>query len=406
MRFEWGSSLKFRITAIFAVALSVAFCINWFVAIKTIHAEKAEDVEKVLRHLLVESTDEYLLSPLTPQSDLDFLYKIPHIEMLLSDSEVSRLNLFVSEHPHPLSDTLIVSSIRLPNGYYFSATSDHRKIDHSVRRYAEKLLSRFVLSLFLILVIVVWILDHYMKPLGILAGKTREWRKDTPFDLEQKEAATEIREVSSAFAALVKRLEAYRQKEAQLFKEAAHELKTPLALMRSRLDVYEANEHYEKERFVKELAHDIERLSGELKNVLFLESSDFEEPVPLDLKQVFEALVRKMEILIERKHLSVELPASMFMVSAPEKLLRKVLGALLENAITYATYKSAVQITAVASESERSVSIHNTIGNEKYLFSSKIGEKMLKRLSLEVGFGYQVIQTQTHYTIILSFPQK
>lgn len=389
---------------IFALGMAIAFSINWIVAIKTIHTEKAGDVEKVLKHLLVESTDEYLLSPLTPQSDLDFLYKIPHIEMLLSDSEVSRLDLFVSERPHPASDTLIVSSIRLPNGYYLNAASDHRKIDHAVRRYAEKLLSRFVLSLFLILVIVVWILNHYMKPLGILARKTREWRKDTPFDLEQKEAATEIREVSNAFAALVRRLEAYRQKEAQLFKEGAHELKTPLALMRSRLDVYEASEYYDKERFVKELAHDIERLTGELKNVLFLESSDFEEPVLLDLKQVAEALVRKMGILIERKKLSVELPEVMFRVSAPEKLLLKVLGALLENAITYATANSIVQIETLPSE--RSMSIRNTIGNEKYLFSSKIGEKMLKRLSLEVGFGYQITQTPTTYTITLSFPQR
>ncbi len=401
MKFEWASSLKFRITMIFALGMAIAFSINWIVAVKTIHTEKAEDVETALKHLLIESTDEYISTPLTPNSDLSFLYNIPHIEMLLNDSEVSRLQLVVTHRPYSAAEGLIVSSVPLSNGYYLSASSDHQKIDRSVQKYGEKLLIRFLFSLLLVLAVVVWVLDYYMQPLGTLARKTREWKKETPFDLEEKEAAIEIREVSAAFAALVRKLEGYRQKEAELFKEAAHELKTPLALMRSRLDVYEANEHYAKSRFIKEIGHDIERLTGELKNVLFLESSDFEEPVRTDLKPLIETLLRKMGILIERKKLCVETPEVMFPVFAPEKLLTKVLGALLENAITYATETSTLRIEA--DPGGRTVSLQNTIGNEKYLFSSKIGEKMLRRLSAEIGFGYEIVQTPTTYTITLSF---
>ena len=88
-------------------------------------------------------------------------------------------------------------------------------------------------------------------------------------------------------------MEEYRRKESELFKEAAHELKTPLALMRSRLDVYEQSNVYEKSKFIQELSHDLERLTAELKNVLFLESSDFEEAIDIDLHAMLTKLKEK-----------------------------------------------------------------------------------------------------------------
>ncbi|MFZ2891224.1 hypothetical protein, partial [Sulfuricurvum sp.] len=51
----------------------------------------------------------------------------------------------------------------------------------------------------------------------------------------------------------------------------------------------------------------------------------------------------------------------------------------------------------------REICITNTIGEEKYLFSSKIGEKILKRLSSEIGFKYTIVQNQNFYQIKLIF---
>jgi signal transduction histidine kinase len=375
--------------------------VNWFVAVKTIHAEKVEAVEKVLNHLLIESTDEYITIPLTPSSDVGFLYSIPHNEMILRDSEASRLRFVVSLYPNVTNPTLIASSIKLSNGYYLNALSNYERIGNAVYKYGEKLLIRYLSSLFIILLIIIFVLDYYMKPLAHLAQKTREWKRDNPFDLILDDATSEIRDVSTAFAALVRRLEGYRQKEGELFKEAAHELKTPLALMRSRLDVYESSDAYEKSKFTDDLGHDIERLSGELKNVLFLESSDFEEPTSIDVAEMLETIVHKMEILIVRKQLTLQLPERTFLIRASEKLVFKVLGALLENAITYAKEKTSIEVGC--DPAAHKIWIGNSVGNEKYLFSSKIGEKMLKRLSRDIGFAYDVVQETGYYRITLRF---
>jgi len=401
LRFKWAASLKFKISLIFTIGLAIAFSINLLIAVKAIHTQKEEEVEKVLTHLLVESRDEYISTLLTPSSDINFLYKIPHNVMILSDSEVNALRFVISPNPYRTNDKLIASSIKLSNNYYLNAISDHRKIDNATYKYTQRLLFRYVLSLIIILFIAIFTLDFYMKPLEVLARKTREWKNDSEFDLSLDEASSEIKEVSTAFTGLVKRLEGYRLKEAELFREAAHELKTPLALMRSRLDVYDSSNNYTKRQFIIDLGHDIERLTRELKNVLFLESSDFEEASDIEIMHMFKTLETKMGILIQRKKLMLQLPKETFRVVASEKLLFKVLGALLENAITYAKEGSTVEIGG--NPLERKLWIGNQIGNEKYLFSSKIGEKILKRLSHEIGFDYSIIHDEFYFRIELVF---
>lgn len=402
MRFKWFGSLKFKIILIFSIGLAIAFSINLLIAIKTIHVQKVEDLENVLEHLLIESTDEYIITPLTPSSDLSFLYKIPHNIMILGDSEVHSLQFTISVNPHRSNDKVIASSIKLSNGYYLNAMSDHTKIDNAIKKYSQKLLFRYVITLVIILLIVMLFLDFYMKPLELLAIKTKEWKRGSPSELVLNDASTEIKEVSTSFDGLVRRLEGYRRKEAELFKEAAHELKTPLALMRSRLDVYENSDNYDKQKFIVDLGHDIERLTSELKNVLFLESSDFEEAIKIDIISICHILEKKMEILIKRKQLTLELSEETFSVMMPEKLLIKVVSALLENAITYAQENTTIEIRCIPSL--QTLSIRNTISQEKYLFSSKIGEKMLKRLSAELGFTYKIVNDMYVYHIDIQFP--
>lgn len=401
MRVRQSGLLKIKIALLFALLIAIAFSINWEVAMETIRGEKIEDVEKVLHHILSESVDEYISEPLDSHSDLSFLYAIPHNQMILHDSEVSHLQFLISKTPYSVHQNTISASIQLRGGLYLNAISDDLKVRLSVHKYGEKLIFRYIYSLLTILLISIFLLHYYMKPLGILARKTRDWKNDDPFEFSLNSPGKEIEEVSDAFSALIRRLEGFRTKEKELFKEAAHELKTPLALMRSRLDVYESSQRYEKTKFVTDLGKDIERLTSELKNVLFLESSDFEDPVSLNINTALQNIVDKVDILAKRKKLFIQLPTQNFTVITPEKLLNKVLTALIENAMTYATENSQIDIEI--DQLSRTITIANSSGDEKYLFSSKIGHKMLLRLSEKLDFTYEITQYASRYAITLKF---
>lgn len=399
MKFSPNGSLKIKIASLFSLLIAIAFSLNWMVASQTIRGEKIDDLEKTLQHLLYESTDEYISEPLTSKSDLTFLYSIPHNQMILDNSEASHLRFLVSSAPYHGQKNEINSYIKLQNSLYLNAISDDAKLQLSVNKYSKKLLVRYLFSLLAILIISLLLLDYYMKPLSVLAQKTHDWKSGDEFALDN--SGREIEEVAAAFNTLLRRLEGYRSKEAELFKEAAHEIKTPLALMRSRLDVYENSPTYEKEKFVIDLGRDIQRLTDELKNVLFLESSDFEDPISLNINTAIQNIVHKVEILAKRKKLFIQLSKQSFFVTTPEKLLHKALMALIENAMTYATENSQIDIEI--NPKMRTIAITNETGNEKYLFSSKIGHKMLLRLSEELNFSYEITQHPSRYAITLKF---
>ncbi|MCK9371830.1 MAG: HAMP domain-containing histidine kinase [Sulfuricurvum sp.] len=401
MKARWAGSLKIKIALLFSLLIAIAFSINWKVATGTIEGEKREDLEKVLHHLLAESVDEYITVSLTEESNLSFLYSIPHNRMILHDSEASHLRFRISKKPILPRRDEISAAILLSNTLYLNAISDDHKLRSSVNKYAEKLLIRYGYSLLVILIISILFLEYFMRPLGALAHKTRNWKNGDPFAFSLDNPCTEIEEVSDAFSALIRRLEGFRAKEKALFKEAAHELKTPLALMRSRLDVYEKSEGYAKGKFVADLGHDVERLTAELKNVLFLESSDFEDPVSVDINRSLRAILKKVDILAHQKELKIHLSLRSFTVQASEKLLNKVLMALIDNAMTYAAQGSLIEI--VIDPECRTLSVINVIGEEKYLFSSKIGEKMLRRISEDLQFTYAIINEGSVYRINLTF---
>ncbi len=394
-------SLKIKIALIFSILIAIAFSLNWMVATQTMHEDKMEDLEKALHHLLNESNDEYITQPLTLKSDLTFLYLIPHNQMLVRSSEVTALRFLVTKAPYSRQKNEIAASLKLSNTLYLNAISDDTKLQHSVNKYSQKLLVRYFVSLLILLIITIVLLDYYMKPLATLAQKTHDWKSGDPFDFSLHRSTSEIDEVSTAFSTLIHRLEGYRTKEAQLFKEAAHELKTPLALMRSRLDVYENAQHYEKGKFITDLGEDIKRLTDELQNVLFLESSDFEDPTPLDLQTIFQTILHKAAILAQRKQLNITLSPHTFTLNTPEKLLTKILTALIENALTYAPENSTIEIHI--DPMHKTLSLTNKSGGEKYLFSSKIGHKMLRRLSDELQFTYTICDDEELYTITLTF---
>lgn len=397
MNFNTLNSLKVKIVLIFSLLMAVAFGLNWQVAIQTIHDEKVEDVEKVLAHLLTESKDEYIFIPLNPSSDLRFLHTIPHNILILKDSEASHVRFLVQRIPYKPNKGEVSTSLALDNGFYLNAISDHHKIDAAVAKYGEKLLVRYLLSLLVILIISFWLLHRYMRPLGGLAERTRRWKSGDPFEFSTSNAGEEIDELSRAFSALVRRLEGFRSKEKALFKEMAHELKTPIALMRARLDVYENSHEFSKEKMLGELGHDIQRLMSELKNVLFFESSDFEDPQTFQIADALNEVIAKVDILAQRRNLTIRLTPESFPLNVPRTIFLKVIRALIENALTYAKEKSdiVIEVNPLA----KTLTIVNEKGGEKYLFSSKIGQKMLDRVSREVGIGYRIEDDERWYRV-------
>lgn len=394
-------SLRGKIAIFIFVVTICAFGLNLAIAIHTLKAEKISDLRKVLSHVMWETKDEYLPSGANEKLDLSYLYEVPHNISILSDSEVESLKISITKAPYAAFDNEVAEYIRLDNGYYLNFVSLDSKINASLIKYSEKLLIKYVVFLLVVLTVSILVLRKLMTPLKDIAAKCRSYKDGDSVLVKTDTYPSEIQTVSNAFNSLVGRLEGYRKKEKELFREAAHELKTPLAIMRARLDVYEGDETYQKSKFVSEFSSDLERLSTELKNVLFFEISDFEDNEEFNMCSLILETVGRIDVLASSRRIMIEPQCETMFVDTKKKMFRKLFAALLENAVTYA--KEGSKITITLNQRERMLSIGNEKGGEKYMFSSKIGERILKRVSSELGFLYEISDTDGYYEISLRF---
>lgn len=396
MNFHLFRSLKVKISLLSSLFIAVIFTINWNLAVHTIYDDKKEDLKNILAHVLIESADEYMLPNLTLSSDVSYLQTIPHNVMILKSSEVHNLHFTLTKTPAQFSDNEIGVSARVYD-YYLNIASDTKKIDQAVSKYANQLFEQYFLTLLLFLGMSWLFMQRYLTPLSKLAKQISAWKDDDPFELSVKNGSSEIEELSFAFSNLIQRLDGFRKKEKELFKEMAHELKTPLAIMKARIDVYENNDMADKKKFISDLGNDVSRLASELKSILFFESSDFDSQTKFYVDFILTQVIEKTEILAHRRGLHVLVCADNFEVFASKKLFKKVLIVLIENALTYARENSEIKINVAAEK--KLVSISNLKNKEKFLFSSKIGHKILNRITQLMDIKFEIFQNDEIYCV-------
>lgn len=396
MNFHLLKSLKVKILVLTSLFIAVTFAINWNLAVNTIEKEKKEDLKNILAHVLVESVDEYMVFNLTLSSDVTYLQTIPHNVMILKNSEVHNLHFTLTQTPAQFSDDVIGVSTRT-HDYYLNISSDTKKIDQAVSKYANQLFEQYFITLLIFLGTSWFFLQRYLTPLSKLANQISAWKDDDPFAFSVKNVGSEIQELSFAFSNLIKRLDGFRKKEKELFKEMAHELKTPLAIMKARIDVYENDDTADKKKFISDFNNDIARLTSELKSILFFESSDFDQKTKFYVDEILTQVIAKTEILAHSRGLHLFVCADNFEVFISKKLFKKVLIVLIENALTYAKENSEIKIDVGANE--KRVSITNVKNKEKFLFSSKIGHKILNRITQEINIKFEIFENDEIYCV-------
>lgn len=396
LTYHFHRSLKVKVSLLTSLFIAVAFAINWKLAVNMIRNDKTEDLHNILHHVLIESIDEYLTANLTPNTNVTYLQTIPHNVMILKNSEVNNLRFTLTNVPQKFLPNEIGASQKAGH-YYLNIISDNKKLEQAVMKYSNQLLEQYLITLLIFLVLSWIVLQRYLTPLSKLAKQISTWKDDDTFELSVENVDSEVRELSISFSNLIQRLNGFRKKEKELFKEMAHELKTPIAIMKARIDVYENNDSIDKDHFIHDLNNDITRLTSELKNILFFESSDFDLATKFHIEEVLSLVIEKMEILAKSRGLHLFLCAENFEIFTSKKLFQKVLIVLIENALTYAKQNSEIKINVIAEKKQ--ISITNFKNQEKFLFSSKIGHKMLNRITKEINLTFEIFEDEEIYCV-------
>jgi signal transduction histidine kinase len=193
------------------------------------------------------------------------------------------------------------------------------------------------------------------------------------------------------------------QKEA-LFKEAAHELKSPIAVLKARLSLFEQDEDMDKQEFVVQSQEDIARIISKLKELLFLKSIEWDMQLGLEdvnmednckmMQEAFGPILMKKSVQVESSW------EESFVIHTHKDAMQKVLQAVFENIFMHTKSYSTIYVTAKPNE----IFIKNEIGGKNdTLFSSYIGTKMIERLSEKLAYEYKTSSDEKYFYTRLIF---
>ena len=202
-----------------------------------------------------------------------------------------------------------------------------------------------------------FLIGHYTKPVQQLSAHMKEISPNTLSDsIEIEGGGEEIQELVKSFNQMTEQLDEAFAMQRRFSASAAHELRTPIAVLRTKLDVFKKKkrEQHEYDELVDTMETYIVRLSAIIANLLELtETSELGEVEDVSLDSVVKTVVDDLKPVAQNNMVDVQVnahsdtqsEAQTFIVKGNTNLLYRALYNLVENAIRYNNEEGSVNIT-------------------------------------------------------------
>jgi len=214
-------------------------------------------------------------------------------------------------------------------------------------RLADEIIRGVIVPQFVVLpiaVLLVWFgLSRGLRPLSTLQAKIRARRPDDLSPIRTHAAPEELAPLVHAFNELLSRLEQNLATQRRFIANAAHQMKTPLAGMRTQAELaLRETDPQDLRRSLRQIAAASERAAHLIDQLLALaraehQATDLAAFEVVDLDALARALVRDWvpQALARGIDLGYEGPAQPLRVVGLPLLLRELLKNLLDNALRY-----------------------------------------------------------------------
>ena len=217
-----------------------------------------------------------------------------------------------------------------------------------------------------------FLIGHYTKPVQQLSAHMKEISPNTLSDsIEIEGGGEEIQELVKSFNQMTEQLDEAFAMQRRFSASAAHELRTPIAVLRTKLDVFKKKkrEQHEYDELVTTMETYIDRLSSIITDLLeFAETSELGEAEDVSLDSVIKTVVDDLKLVAQNNMINVQVDAhsetqseaQIFIVKGNTNLLYRALYNLVENAIRYNHKEGSVNIALETEGQECFVTIADT----------------------------------------------
>ena len=243
-------------------------------------------------------------------------------------------------------------------------------------------------------VVTYFISGHALRPIRELSDKIEKVQAQNLADSRIEEnQVKELNQLSVSYNRMLERLSEAFEIQRQFTANAAHELRTPLALMQVQLDLYHSNSHPGNDadtvQMIKMVTEQNDRLNKMVKTLLDMSEL---QTVGRDDEIVLDALVDEvledLEPLAEGKNIRLIGKCKDITMVGSDILIYRLVYNLVENAIKYNHSGGQVTVTADRKEKHVYLSVEDTGAGIPEKFKERVFEPFFrvdKSRSRELG---------------------
>jgi len=196
------------------------------------------------------------------------------------------------------------------------------------------------------------LLRKYLHPLEVVADTAKQINhpKKLSSRVTELSLTKEVATIVSSFNAMLGRLENIFKTEHEFFSDAAHTLKTPLAVLRAKVEGLTKESDSKKQEILKVIDSAVDTV----QDLLFISRIETGVVEPLKKVKISETVRDLVEIaknLAEDKKVIVTSDIKREVVlKADERLIKKALGNVIHNAVVYVNHGGTIHVSLKESD--------------------------------------------------------
>lgn len=273
----------------------------------------------------------------------------------------------VSEVDAGESMAYLLGASAVPGGYVEVAISS-RPFLRGVFDLRDRFLETLPLALLLSAAFSFWVARGSLRPIARMTASARRIStSQLDEEIPQSGNGDELDQLAATLNAMMERIRAGVQRIRGFSSTAAHQLRTPLSLMRTRLEIAALSERdaAADQELILAALRDVERLGEAVQGMLRLADSEGglrpEQHQDVALAKEIEEVVDYFEPVAAKKRISLRVEALPDVtVRGDPDWLRELFSNLVDNALKYTPRGGSVRVEARCSRGEVLVSVADT----------------------------------------------
>lgn len=215
-------------------------------------------------------------------------------------------------------------------------------------------------------VITFFISGHALKPLCDFSKKIEEVQAQNLSDSRIEENKfSELNQLSVSYNKMLERLSEAFKLQRQFTANAAHELRTPLAVMQLQIDLYNSSKHPNNDTSAQQtismITEQTERLSKMVRTLLDMsELQTIARDEEIAISALVEEVLADLEPLAQEKGINLIEKCDNVLLMGSDILIYRLVYNLVENAIKYNFSDGTVTVTATQQNSQLHLTVEDT----------------------------------------------